>query len=163
MKIRPGTLDDASAMAEIYNYYVRTSPVIFSCKTLSQKEMREKLTGLGLSESFPFLIAEDEGDVLGYAYAHLWMPDPVYGRSWEVTIYLDKDSCGKGTGSALLSALIAQCRKAGAHMLVSWISEGNIPCEKMHLRAGFRLVGRIPEAGLKFGRYWNDTVYQLML
>lgn len=163
MIIRFGTLDDAAEMARIYNHYVRTSPVIFSCKTLTENEMKEKIRGLELGVRFPFLIAESEGRTIGYAYAHLWMPDPVYSRSWEVTIYLDKDACGKGAGSALLSELVEQCRDAGAHILVSWVTEGNIACERLHLRTGFTLKGRIPESGWKFGKYWNDCVYQLIL
>lgn len=163
MIIRSGTVQDAAAMVCIYNHYVRTSPVIFSCQTLTVDEMKEKIDRLELGARFPFLVAESEGRIIGYAYSHLWMPDPVYARSWEVTIYLDKDSCGQGAGSALLSELVDRCREAGAHILVSWVTEGNIACERLHLRTGFTLTGRIPESGWKFGKYWNDCVYQLIL
>jgi len=70
MTIRAGRIEDAAAMADIYNYYVRTSPVIFSNKELSAKEMAEKLRRLGAGDRFPFLVAEEDGMLSGYAYLH---------------------------------------------------------------------------------------------
>lgn len=163
MTIRAGRIEDAAAMAYIYNYYVRTSPVIFSDKELSADEMAEKLRRLGAGDRFPFLVAEEDGMFAGYAYLHLWQPDPVYGRTWELTIYLSDKACGKGCGSAMLNKLICKARDLGAHSLISCISEGNAPCERMCVNAGFTLNGRFQEVGYKFGRYYNDAVYQLIL
>lgn len=161
--IRNGELNDAAAMAEIFNHYVRTSPVIFSNFTLSEAEMCEKLTRLGVGERFPFFVSEADGAVVGYAYAHLWQPDPVYGRTWELTIYLAPQACRHGLGTRLLAALVDACRKQGAHTLVSCISQGNVACEQMHLRAGFKQAGVLMGVGYKFGRYYNDVFYQLDL
>lgn len=136
--------------------------MIFSETELAEDEMKDKIRRLGLGERFPFLVAEDEGKVVGYAYAHLWMPDPVYDRSWEVTIYFSPDASGKGMGTEILSRLVEECRAAGAHTLISCITEGNTPCESLHRKLGFTLRGVYPEVGYKFGKYYNDAVYQLL-
>ncbi|MDE7411244.1 MAG: GNAT family N-acetyltransferase [Paramuribaculum sp.] len=163
MNIREGQLNDAARIAEIYNYYVRTSPVIFSNRQLSGTEMEQKLQRLEVGSRFPFLVATDDtGIVIGYCYAHLWQPDPVYNHTWELTLYLDHESKGQGIGSALLRNVIDLCSKAGAHTLISCVSEGNTACERMCTNAGFSLVGRIPEVGYKFDRYYNDLIYQLI-
>lgn len=83
LMIRPGNTSDSQAIADIYNHYVATSNVIFSCLQLSAKEMALKLERLEVGSRFPFIVAEEEGRVVGYAYAHYYQPDPVYAQSWE--------------------------------------------------------------------------------
>ena len=107
--IRKGTLDDVAEMAKIFNFYVATSTVIFSERQLSADEFAPKLDGV--VGEYPFYIAEDaDGTMIGYCYAHRWMPDPVYGRSWEVTIYLNHNYLGKGFGRQLLKNVIDDSR-----------------------------------------------------
>ncbi|MEE1207888.1 MAG: N-acetyltransferase family protein [Muribaculaceae bacterium] len=163
--IRKGTVADAARVAEIYNHYVRTSPVIFSNTELTADEMAAKIERLRLGDPFPFSVAVDEasGQVAGYCYAHLWQPDAVYSRSWEITIYLAADTGGRGIGTALLGRMISECRELGAHTLVSFVTRGNTPCERLHTSAGFRLVGVVEQSGFKFGKYYDDAIYQLIL
>lgn len=160
--IRKGELNDAAAMAEIFNHYVRTSPVIFSNRELSAEEMKDKISHLGAGARFPFLIAEVDGRTVGYCYAHHWQPDPVYDRTWEVTIYLSEAARGRGIGTALLSRLVEECRVGGAHTLVSCITHGNRASERIHEKTGFELVGVVRQAGFKFGEYYSDAIYQLI-
>lgn len=155
---------DAAAMAEIFNYYVETSPVIFSNTVLTPEAMREKLDRLGAGSNYPFIVAAEEGRVVGYAYAHAWMPDPVYGRCLETTIYLHRDCRGKGIGTGLLKRLVEACRRqTDAHVLVAMITGGNAASIHMAEKAGFRHVGTIHESGYKFGRYYDDLLYELLL
>lgn len=162
IRLRQGTLNDAAAMARIFNHYVATSTVIFSNRQLSAEDMEEKLRPV-IKASYPFVVAEIDGQVAGYCYCHAWQPDPVYSRTWEITIYLDHQSTGKGVGSSLLTEIIDLARKHGAHSLISCITAGNAPCEKMHINAGFRLNGLFPQVGYKFDTYLDDAIYQLML
>lgn len=157
--MRTGNLDDAAEMARIFNHYVAESTVIFSNKILSTDDMRQKLTRMDVGSRFPFLIAEVEGRVAGYAYAHLWMPDPVYDATWELTMYLDHECCGMGIGSTLMDKLIEECKLSGAHILLSFVTEGNTACERMCERAGFTRAGCLPQTGFKFGQYLNDVFY----
>ena len=160
--IRKGTINDATEMAKIFNYYVATSTVIFSERPLSTESFLPKLDGV--VGEFPFFVAEtDTGIMIGYCYAHRWMPDPVYGRTWEVTIYLNHNFLGQGYGRRLLQTVIDESRKMGAHSLVSFITGGNVPCEQLHMACGFSACGLIKEAGYKFGQYLDDVVYQLIL
>lgn len=161
--IRAGSLQDAAEVARIYNHYVATSEVIFSNTLLSASDMHAKLQRLEAGERFPFLIAEVQGRVAGYAYAHHWQSDPVYDATWELTMYLDHENLGLGIGSAMLRRLIDDCRRQGAHVLLSCVTEGNAACESMCRRAGFTRIGSIPETGYKFGRYLNDVIYTLLL
>lgn len=158
--IRTGEISDVGDMADIFNYYIENSTVIFSNRILSADDMCRKLSGV--SGRYPFYVGVDgTGTVVGYCYAHQWLPDEVYARTWEVTIYLRHDMCGCGLGSRLLDRVIADSRSMGAHVLISFITEGNVPCEKMHRKSGFKLSGVIADSGYKFGRYLNDAIYTL--
>lgn len=161
--VRAGRMDDAAEMARIYDYYVAGSDVIFSNILLSADDMRAKMERLDIGARFPFLIAEVDGRVAGYAYAHLWQPDPVYDGSWELTMYLDHECLGMGIGTALMRRLVEDCEKAGAHVLISCVTEGNAACEHMCLRAGFIRAGCLPETGFKFGHYCSDVIYYRLL
>lgn len=156
--IREGQPSDAVQMADIFNYYITSSDVIFSNRLRSPEDMLSLVQpGFG---QYPFFVAEDpEGRLLGYCFAHRWMPDEVYARTLEITIYLRHDALGLGIGGRLLDRVIEGCRRIGTHRLVSFITEGNRPCEQLHLRAGFTLRGILPAVGYKFGRYLNDAIY----
>ncbi len=160
--VRKGTLDDAGAIAGIFNYYVATSTVIFTNHAVPEDGMRARL--MSVVGHYPFYVAEDvAGCVIGYCYAHRWMPDEVYGQTWEITIYLAHDVRGNGIGARLLDRVINDCREQEAHVLISFITQGNERCEKLHRRAGFQLSGVMKEVGYKFGKYLNDAVYTLKL
>lgn len=161
--IRKGRIEDAADMASIYNHYVRTSTVIFSEKELSASDMTNKLLAMHVGDKFPFFIDEEEGAIRGYGYAHLWHPDSVYGQTWEVTIYLAPNDCAKGVGTSLLSEIIKASRENGAHVLISCITAGNMPCERMLQKLNFEKAGCLKEVGFKFGQYLDDVLYQLSL
>lgn len=159
--IRRGSEADAPAMADIFNHYVATSPVIFSETILSADDMLRKI--YTLVRDYPFLIAEDEqGGILGYCYAHLWMSDPVYRFTWELTEYLHTDARGRGVGTALLRAVIEQCRAAGAHTLISCVTDSNEPCKRMLLSLGFKDAGCLRHTGYKLGEWHDDRFFQLI-
>lgn len=160
--IRKGDVSDAGAIADIFNYYIRTSDVIFSNRERSAAEMREKLESV-IAGGYPFFVSVEDGVVNGYCYAHAWQPDAVYGCTWELTEYLSHSSAGKGIGTKLLRATVEACRDSGAHTLIACVTAGNKACAGMLSRVGFRLVGIVRESGFKFGKYCNDEFWQLML
>lgn len=148
-------------MADIFNHYIDTSTVIFSNRRRTAGDMAAMLEPV--VGKYPFFVFEENGEVLGYCFAHAFQPDPVYSRTWEITIYLREGHTGKGIGRRLLDAVVEASRQAGAHTLVSCITEGNEPCESMHEHAGFVKAGVIRDAGYKFGQYLNDVFYQKIL
>jgi len=161
IEIRDAVIGDAISIAGIFNYYVRESTVIFSNDCVSADEIA-RIIADG-DDKMPFLVAECDGKVIGYSYAHRMHADAVYGGTREITIYLDHDVVERGIGGRLLDNLISRCREAGLHTLISIITEGNVACESMHASRGFRRVARLEEVGYKFGQYLNDVYYQLLL
>lgn len=162
MIIRAGNIADAASMADIFNYYIANSTAIFSNRIRTTEDMEAMITSV--VERFPFYVAvNDEGRLDGYCFAHPFMPDPVYGHTLEVTIYLRHSVTGQGIGRQLLGQVIDDCRVQAVHTLVSFITDGNEACERLHSSLGFSKVGVIREAGYKFGKFLGDAIYQLML
>ena len=142
--IRNGQAGDYAGIAEIYNHYVRTSTVIFSDRELTAEDFAEKLRPV-IDGGFPFLVIEKGAG------------------TWELTAYLSHRATGRGLGTRLISELIEHCRRGGAHVLISCITAGNEPCERMHRRLGFTLSGVLPQVGRKFDQWLDDALYTLRL
>ena len=159
--LRQGSLEDAPQMAEIFNHYIRESTVIFSNRERNAADMKQLLEPV--VGKYPFYIYEEDGKVLGYCFAHAFMPDPVYRFTWEITIYLRDGYTGHGIGSALLRAVVEDARRDGTHTLVSFITGGNELCINLHAKYGFRKAGTIRQSGYKFDTYLDDVIYQLIL
>ena len=154
--VRPVRENDAAAITDIYNYYVGETTVSFETAPLSVGEMLQRIRTI--SAGFPYFVAEEEGRVVGYSYAHLWKEREAYCHTWEVTIYLDKDCKGRGIGSRLMRRLVDACRDAGGcRQLVACITEENADSIAFHSRMGFEKVSHFKRVGFKFGR-WLDVV-----
>lgn len=154
--IRTVTENDAAAITDIYNYYVCETTVSFETAPLSVGEMLRRIRTI--SAEFPYFVAEEEGRVVGYSYAHLWKEREAYRHTWEVTIYLDKDCKGRGIGSLLMSRLIDACRaREDCSQLIACITAENAASIAFHSRMGFEKVSHFKRVGYKFGR-WLDVV-----
>ena len=157
LAIRPARPDDLPAITAIYAHHVLTGTASFETEPPDEGEMRERfeaLRGMGL----PYLVAEREGRVAGYAYASLYRARPAYRFTLEDSIYVDPGCVRAGVGRELLARLIAACEAAGARQLVAVIggsdNEGSI---RLHAEQGFETVGVLRAAGWKHGR-WIDSV-----
>lgn len=159
--IRPVTVDDASAIVEIYNEYVLHTTISFETKEVSVDEMKRRINAY--SSSYPYLVAELDGRLVGYCYAHPWKERAAYCRTWETTVYLLSSICSKGVGYRLMNELIEQCKSAGCHVLVACITGDNVNSCRFHERLGFSQVSRFPQVGFKFGRYLDVMDYVLQL
>ena len=106
----------------------------------------------------PWLVAEDQGQVLGYAYCNWFKPRPAYRYSAEDSIYLAEEARGQGLGRQLLAELMAQAEHAGVRKLIAVIGDStNAGSIGVHRSAGFEAVGTIRSCGWKFER-WLDIV-----
>ena len=159
--IRPVTVEDATAIVEIYNEYVLRTTVSFETKAVSVKEMEARIKGF--SACYPYLVAELDGQLVGYCYAHPWKERAAYYQTWETTVYLHPSACSMGIGRSLMNELIAQCRATGCHVLVACITGENVASCRFHERLGFVQVSRFPQVGTKFGRYLDVVDYVLQL
>lgn len=151
---RPG---DADAIAEIYNHYVASSIATFELAQVDATEMAARVTDVA-SHGLPWIVAEADSRILGYAYAGRWRTRAGYRHSVETSIYLAPDATGRGLGGGLYDHLLAMLPALGVHAVIGGIALPNPASEALHQRLGFEPVARFREVGLKFGR-WIDVAY----
>jgi L-amino acid N-acyltransferase YncA len=155
--IRPSTEADLPGIREIYEHAVLQGTGTFETEVPDLAEMRRRRTEV-LSRSLPWLVAEQDGLVLGYAYANYFRPRMAYRFCLEDSIYLRPGHQGKGLGRLLLAELIARCEAAGARQMLAVIGDSeNKGSIGVHLALGFEHSGVLKSAGWKFGR-WLDVV-----
>lgn len=155
--IRPATPADIPAITEIYAEAVRHGTATFELEAPDAGEMRRRFEALHAG-NFPYLVAEENGRVTGYAYAGPYRPRPAYRFTVENSVYLSPASHRRGIGLALVTELIAQCEARGYRQMIAVIGDtANAASIGVHARAGFEMIGTHPSVGFKFGR-WLDTV-----
>jgi L-amino acid N-acyltransferase YncA len=156
--IRSSVDTDLSAITAIYKHAVQHGTGTFELDAPSVDEMtrrRAEVLGRGL----PYLVAESNGQVLGFAYANYFRPRMAYRFCLEDSIYLTPEAIGKGVGRALLAELIARCEAAGARQMVAVIGDSaNAGSIGVHRALGFEDMGVMKAAGWKFER-WLDVVF----
>ena len=156
--VRPAAAaGDAGAIAEIYNHYVATSVITFEEVPVSLQEMARRIGEAG-SASLPWLVAERQGKVAGYAYASPWKARSAYRFSVEVTVYVDPGRPREGIGRRLYEELLAALRARGIHSAFGVIALPNEASVALHERFGFVKVAHLREVGFKFDR-WIDVGY----
>jgi phosphinothricin acetyltransferase len=155
--IRMAAASDAAALAKIYNHYVRETIVTFEEELVSDVEMARRLADVQAA-SLPWLVAEEDGGVVGYACARPWKPRRGYRFSTEVSIYLDASQGGRGLGTLLYAQLLSELRTRGVHAAMGGIALPNDASVKLHERLGFEKVAHFREVGSKFGE-WIDVGY----
>ncbi|MER6981429.1 GNAT family N-acetyltransferase [Streptomyces carpinensis] len=154
--VRPVRRTDLTAVADIYRHYVLHSVATFDETPRSLQEWQHKLDDLA-SRGLPFLVAEEAGQVVGFAYAGPWRPKPAYRHTVEDTVYLAPEATGRGLGGALLGELIDACARAGVRRVIAVIADGVDASAALHRRFGFTDAGRLTAVGYKHGR-WIDTL-----
>ncbi|MGX5848373.1 N-acetyltransferase family protein [Mesorhizobium sp. PL10] len=150
---------DLDRITEIYADAVTHGTASYELEPPSRAEMGarfDSLTGGG----FPYLVAEKDGVVLGYAYAGAFRPRPAYRFIVEDSVYVAPDAKGQGVGLMLMQALIEACRVAGFRQIIAVIGDGHADSAsvRLHEKLGFRHSGRLEGSGYKHGR-WLDTVF----
>jgi L-amino acid N-acyltransferase YncA len=155
--IRRSTEYDLREIARIYSHYVLHSSATFEVDPPSHDEMAQRHSGI-VALGLPFLIAERDGAVAGYAYASAYRPRPAYRFTVEDSVYVDPQFVARGCGQLLLAGLIEHCEKGPWRQMVAVIGDSNNTASiQLHQRHGFRLAGTLTSVGFKFNR-WVDTV-----
>lgn len=158
MLIRTATQADAEALARIYGHHVLTGLGTFEEVPPAPEEMnrrRANVAGHGL----PYLVAEDSGQVLAFAYAAPFRLRAAYRYCVEDSVYVASEAVGRGLGKAVLSRVLADCEAAGIRQVVAVIGDsGNAASIGLHRSLGFLDNGASRSVGYKFGR-WVDIVY----
>jgi len=155
--IRPATAADLAAITAIYREAVLHGTATFELTPPTLDEMTRRfdsLTGGG----FPYLAADLDGELVGYAYAGPYRPRPAYRFTVENSVYLSPAAHRRGIGGLLLRRLIAEAEARGYRQMIAVIGDSaNAASIGLHRSLGFELIGTHPNVGLKFGR-WLDTV-----
>lgn len=155
--IRPASTSDASGITNIYNHYIRESTVTFEEEEISSDELLSRMQKAEAS-GLPLLIAEDNGNLVGYAYATKWKERSAYRFSVEISVYVAHQHHGKGWGSKLYDALFAKLRKQDVHLVIGGITLPNDASIALHKKFGMEKVAHFKEVGFKFGN-WLDVGY----
>lgn len=155
--MREARVDDADAIAAIYNYYVLTTSISFEETEVSAIDMAGRIADVQAA-GLPWLVAEIDGAVAGYAYATKWRVRHAYRFSVESSVYLAPDSAGKGIGAKLYGVLLERLRAGGYHLAIGGIALPNAASVALHEKMGFEKVAHFSEVGFKFGR-WTDVGY----
>lgn len=160
--IRPAVPADIPAIAAIYADAVINGTASWELDPPDESEMLRRLDAI-LAGGYPYLVAEREGLLLGYAYASAYRPRPAYRSTVENSIYLARAAQGIGLGSLLLQALMEDCTRRGFRQMIAVIGDGtgaSVGSRRLHERAGFRLVGVAEKVGFKHGRWLDQMLMQ---
>ena len=161
--IRPVSENDAPVLAEIYSYYVRKTAVSFEYDAPDESEFRKRIAAT--VEKYPYLVLEENGNIIGYAYAGAFKTRPAYRYSVETTIYLRNGCQKKGYGKALITALENElaCRGfTNANACIAYIDTEDEylshASRDFHEHMGYRQVGVFKQCAYKFDR-WYDMLW----
>jgi phosphinothricin acetyltransferase len=159
--VRIAELRDLPAIVAIYNHAVRETTATFDTEPVTAESRRQWFAQFG--GEHPLLVAEGAGTVSGFAYYLPYRSRPAYRTSKESTIYVAPELHRRGVASALYAELFAQARANGVHAMIAVLGGDNPASVALHLKFGFRFVGRLEEVGRKFDRWVDTQYYELLL
>lgn len=155
--LRPATEADMAQVQRIYGEHVTHGLASFEETVPTVEDMLARFRALK-SQSFPYIVAERKGAIVGYTYAGPYRTRSAYRFSIENSVYVDRQAAGEGIGRALLSSLIQDCEKGPWRQMIAIIgNSGNGASIALHKSLGFRLVGTLRDVGFKHDQ-WVDTV-----
>lgn len=155
--IRDATVEDAAAVQAIYAHHVLHGTASYDVEPPSLENIRQKMLWI-LGEGWPFIVAEADGPVIGYAYATQFRDRAAYRFTCENSIYVHPDWTGRGVGGALLTSLIERSAASGFKTMIAVIGGAEPASIALHAACGFVEAGRLKAVGWKKDR-WLDNVY----
>ena len=156
MNIRSVQFADAKAIRAIYQPYVTETAITFEVDVPTVQEFEERITQT--LAHFPYLVAEEEGIVVGYAYASTYYARAAYDWTVELSIYISKEARGQGIGSALYDALEEELQARGYLRFLACIAFPNEASLAKHEKRGYVQVAHFPKVGYKFEQ-WHDIIW----
>jgi phosphinothricin acetyltransferase len=157
LTLRDAREDDMPTVQAIYAHHVLHGTASFELEPPTLAQMLQRRADI-CAHGLPYVVAERDGEVVGYGYATLYRPRPAYRFTVEDSVYVRDGMAGLGIGQALLGLVIQRCIDDGRRQMVAIIgNSGNVASIRLHERLGFRKVGVFESVGFKHGR-WLDTV-----
>lgn len=156
MEIRAAKATDAKNLLAIYTPYVLETTITFETEIPSLEEFERRITDT--QATYPYLVAEEEGKLLGYAYAHAYYGRVAYAWTVEVSIYVDQATRATGIGTALYDRLEELLIEQGMTQALACISLPNDTSIAFHKKRGYEQVAHFKKVGYKLGQ-WRDIVW----
>lgn len=161
MIVRKITQADIPHCTEIYNYYIENTTVTFEEKPLTAQEFSARVRQI--SKDYPYLVAEEDGEVVGYAYLDKYNERSAYRYTADLSIYLDKSRTAKGTGSLLLAEAEKAAAECGIVNILALITEENSASIAFHRKHGYEFTGVLKKVGFKQDKWLDVLFYQKRL
>jgi len=161
LNIRDVSLSDIPQITEILNHYIIHDSCTFQIEPYSVAKISEKIAEI--TKVYPYIVMEEDNEVIGFAYASRWREKQAYDKSAETTIYLNPQQKHKGLGKILYQELIEQLREKNFRLLVACLTLPNPPSVRLHESLGFEKAGEFKDAGYKFNRWYNVGFWQKVL
>lgn len=158
MQIRPVDLNDAKDLVEIYAYYVLNTSITFEYDVPSIEEFSARIEKI--TSKYPYLIALQNNEIVGYAYATAYKERAAYDWSVETTVYVKHDIHGIGIGKTLYIELEQALKNKHIVNMLACITYPNPKSIDFHTKFGFTTVGHFPKVGYKFNE-WRDIVWMM--
>jgi L-amino acid N-acyltransferase YncA len=162
LTLRPAGAPDAPALAALWNPWITGTAITFNPDPKSPEDIAAMIAARRAA-GHAFFLAEADGVLLGFATYAQFRSGAGYARSMEHSVILAPQARGRGAGRALMAAVEAHARAAGAHQMIAGVSAENPDGRAFHEALGYRLIATIPQAGWKFGRYLDLWLLQKFL
>lgn len=159
--IRSVRITDAKTIANIYNYYVKETNITFEKESVNEEIMKTRIETV--TAKYPWIVYEEEGEVIGYAYSSKWRERIAYSQTSETSVYLYKDARGKGIGKLLYVELLSRMKSADLKVAIGCITMPNDASVRLHEKLGFSKVGIFHEVGYKFDQWLDVGFWELKL
>jgi phosphinothricin acetyltransferase len=163
IELRPAIAADLPRLVEIYNHYVRETPVSFDIESFTVDQRAAWFEQFAETGRHRLFVAEQQGKVVGYAGTHPFRTKPAYATTVETTVYCDPGSLRRGIGAALYRELFEALRAEDIRSFIAGITLPNEASIALHERFGFTLAGTMREVGRKFGTYWHVGWYERLV
>lgn len=161
--VRQATATDVPQMTALYNHYVEHTAFTFDVEPWSVERRSEWCAAFGATGPHRLLVAEEAGRIVGFAWSGQWRSRPAYATSVETSVYCLHGETGRGVGTALYTELLAILEAESLRRAFAVITLPNEASERLHRRFGYSQVGVLSEAGRKFGRFWDVSIWQRAL
>lgn len=161
MIIRNIKKEDIRRCVEIYNYYIINSTATFEEQPLTEAQFAERVERI--SVDYPYLVAEEDGKVVGYAYLDKYNERSAYRFTADLSIYLDNSCVSHGVGSRLLAEIEKAAKERGIVNILALITEENAVSVAFHGKHGFEPVGKLEKVGFKMNKWLDVLFYQKKL
>lgn len=159
--IRNVSVNDAKQLVEIYNYYVVHSIVTFDEVPFSEEDFKVRIETI--SSEYPFIVFEEDNNILGFAYSNMFRQKPAFNKTVEATIYLKHDVQGRQIGTHLYTELLNKLKAQNYHAVVGGLTLPNEPSVRLHEKLGFKQVAHFKEVGFKFNTWLDVGFWELIL